>query len=77
MAKTGRQAHKAASRVVYYALTLDDPFGWERASWVLGVRLSERELSALAWAALAALDEEPAYNAATVGVFGYLPARPK
>ncbi len=51
-------AHKKAARVLGFALVLGDSGGWEAASAIWQARLTETERTALAWAALRALDED-------------------
>ncbi|AZQ66960.1 hypothetical protein EF888_07310 [Silicimonas algicola] len=52
-----KPAHKAASRALGYALTLDDMEGWEAFSALIEARLSERERAGLAFAALRSQSE--------------------
>ena len=58
MSLFARDAHKRASRVLGYALTLDDRAGWSAAAVVWAARLTVGERAALALAALSSLDPE-------------------
>ena len=49
-----KPAHKRASRVLGYALTLGCPVGWQAASALWQARLTPQEIAALASAALKA-----------------------
>lgn len=58
MSKYIQPAHKSASRMLGYALTLNDAFGWEGAALVFGAFLCQRERLGLAYAALEALRDD-------------------
>lgn len=51
--------HKRASRMLGYALVLNDANAWQGASDVFAARLEQGELIGLAFAALRALEPEP------------------
>ncbi len=72
MSKWGKPAHKAIARAVGYALTLATEYGWHQLSAILMMRLTKRELVALALAVLNALDDETVYRLASVRLYGVL-----
>lgn len=66
-----KDRHKRASRMLGYALTLNDAKAWEGASFVFAVRLHQGELSGLAFAALRALEPEPRQAVFDLAHWGY------
>jgi hypothetical protein len=72
MSKYAKRAHKAAARMLGYALTLGDEAAWHSMTIVLMAKLTDRERAALAYAALNSLDEDTAHMTASVVLFGIL-----
>ena len=70
MSLYGKDAHKKVARSVGYALTLGTPNAWRKLSLILLARLSKRERAGLTYAALMSLDEDTAYEVATLALFG-------
>jgi len=66
----GKDAHKRASKMLGYALTLGDLPAWDAASAIWAARLSVQERIALAFAALNSLDDREAFIAAEAALFG-------
>ncbi|KKL88532.1 hypothetical protein LCGC14_1923740 [marine sediment metagenome] len=58
MARYGKSAHKAVSRMIGYTLTLGDTDAFFALSDLLSLRLSDFERAGLAYAALMALSPE-------------------
>ena len=72
MSKYGKPAHKSVARMIGYVLTLGDEADWWNLSAVLYARLTRKERTALAFAALMSLDEDDARTTAEFAVFGYV-----
>lgn len=68
----GKKAHKRVAKCIGYALTLGTSPAWEGLAIVLLARLTKTERAALAYAALASLDEATAYRTASVVLFGVM-----
>jgi len=64
MAQHAKPAHKAAARMVGYALTLGDADGYLALAGVLELRLTDQERAGLAYAALRAMDHGAACTVA-------------
>ncbi|WP_397542054.1 hypothetical protein [Roseovarius salis] len=62
--KLMKRAHLGATRMIGYALTMNDFETWEAASAVWQARLTPEECAALAWAALRSLDLDHAREVA-------------
>ena len=65
-----KRPHLGSTRMLGYALTLQDYDAWEGASAVWQARLTETERAALAWAALRSLDEDHAREVAYTVIQG-------
>jgi hypothetical protein len=66
----GKDAHKRASKMLGYALTVGDFPAWEAASAIWAARLTVQERIALAFMALGSLDDDNAQMAAEAALFG-------
>ena len=66
----GKDAHKRASRMLGYALTIGDFPAWEAASAIWAARLTVQERIALAFMALGSLDDDDAQMTAEAALFG-------
>lgn len=53
-----KNAYKRVCKMFGYALTLDDPQTWHQTAAIFNHWLTRRELVALAWAALSALEPQ-------------------
>ena len=62
--------HKAAARVLGYAVTLNSAEAWCAAATVWHVRLTPQEAAGMAWAALKALEPEIALMTAETALGG-------
>lgn len=72
MSTCAKPSHKAAARMVGYALTLGDADGYADLADVLALRLTDQERAGLAYACLRAMDDQPAYDVASLALFGTL-----
>lgn len=72
MCQFAKDAHKRASRMLGYALTLDDRRGWRDAAVVWAARLTVGERAAMALAAPRSLDPQEAEFIAALAL-GYTP----
>lgn len=70
MSKFGSPAHKSASRMLYYALTLGDFDTWAAFRAIAVMRLSRLERASLAYAALSSLCDHDGYLVASTVLFG-------
>ncbi len=68
--KLMKRAHLGATRMLGYALTMNDFETWEAASAVWQARLTPVECATLAWAALRSLDEDNAREVAYAVIQG-------
>lgn len=64
--------HKRAAKAFGYVLTVANSEAWEGFVTVLTARLTVGEREALACAALVTLDDDTAYRAASMALFGVL-----
>lgn len=72
MATYLKHGHIRTGRAISFALRLGNKKAWDDLVIVLMVRLSKEERAALAHSALISLDEDTAYRAASVALFGVL-----
>lgn len=72
MSAPSADGHDRAVRSIGYALTLNTSQAWEGLSLILKARTTTPERAALAYAALASLDEDVAYLTASAAIFGTL-----
>lgn len=67
-----KDGHIRTGRAISFALTFGTKKAWGDLVIVLMARLSKEERAVLAYSALFSLDEDTAYRAASVGLFGVL-----
>lgn len=70
MSRFAKDRHKRVARCIGFVLTLATPQAWLDLSVILVARLSKAERAGLAYAALKSLEEDDAYDVASLAVFG-------
>ncbi len=70
MSLFAKPAHKKMARALGYALTLGTAAAWHGLTIVLINRLTTAERTGLAFAALKSLDDDQAYQTASLAIFG-------